>query len=204
MITILIYEARVSLLNDFVNHKKNFNRKQHRVPLLDASIHQHLVKDIPKELRYDRPDILHFGLLTILSYLPALNNESVKIYFSVKGNIYEVLPETRLPRAQQRFYNIISQVLQGTYKLKFIRKVTTTYDELLIGERIYFTKSGQQSLTKAKDLFSFDKDYSLIFGGHAHGTTEIKEFNIHKTVKLSEQSLTLWTSISLVFCKFLH
>lgn len=164
-----------------------------RIPLRDASSHQHLLQGIEKEDRNDRPDILHFGLLTAMGYQAMLPN--LNIQFSSKFGVFELDRTTKIPRSQIRFYGLLETIFQNKYKGNLIRK---TSDILLKGKnpKIIFSRKGQS--VKNIDIKSYD---TFIFGGFSTGSFRDTYPNSVE-VSLSKSSLDLWTSISLFYSKY--
>ncbi|MDH5647411.1 MAG: hypothetical protein OEZ01_15485, partial [Candidatus Heimdallarchaeota archaeon] len=153
----------------------------------NASSHQHLLKNIPLYDRFDRPDILHFGLLTILGYVNFIPNMS--IYFSIKDTIYEVSSNIRLPRDQTRFYGILEGILSNKYKENLIKPVSFSIGDFSTPS-IAFSKNGRK-ISK-----SDYKSKTFIFGGFPRGNFKTSLPNECELVSLSNNSLDLWTSLS--------
>ncbi len=200
MLQIVIFDARISLVPKKywkMNKIKKYIQQYGRVPLLDGAKHQHLLKGIPLEKRKDRPDILHFGLLITLNFAKILNTD-VEILFTIGEKVYEVLPETRLPRNQQRFYGMLEQIINGKSKSKFIVEKKQKIEKLLTSPTFVFTSKAKNQFSK----FSFNEKKSrgsFVFGGMAHGSINIKKFPFAIPVNLGTKSLELWTAISMAF-----
>jgi len=196
-IRIVIAESAISLApRVWLSNKKirHYYDKYHRMPLVDGSLHQHLLADIPLEQRNDRPDILHFGLLTVLGYaslLPDLN-----LNFSTSGgDWYHVDSATNLPRSQNRFYGIVEQLLANTYKGSFISK---TVKPDLNSSTVIFSSEG--SPLQSQDL----KAENFVFGGFAHGDYQNMDLVASPKVRLYPHPLDLWTALSLFINKYLE
>jgi rRNA small subunit pseudouridine methyltransferase Nep1 len=169
------------------------NRK--RIPLINASDHQHLLQGMKSDQRNDRPDILHFGLLTALGYITEIPN--LKIQFSSNYGIFEIEKQTRLPRSQNRFYGILESLFQNKYIGDLIFPVTSN---VLQSEqpKILFTKDGDSLSTV--DLHSFD---IFVFGGFSSGKFKSTYPN-SKRIALSSNSLDLWTAVSLFLSHYIQ
>lgn len=165
-----------------------------RIPLRDASSHQHLLGGINREDRNDRPDILHFGLLTAMGYQGILPN--LNILFSSKFGVFELDKTTKIPRSQVRFYGLLETIFQDKYKGNLINK---TNDILIKGKspKIIFSSKGQP--IENIDIKSYD---TFIFGGFSTGSFRDTYPNSVE-VSLSQTSLDLWTAISLFYSKYL-
>lgn len=164
---------------------KKYNLQKKRMPLMDGSKHQHLLKNLDKKKRLDRPDILHFGLLTILGYRKLIAN--LEVFFSVPPITYQVDILTRLPRSQSRFYGILEKLLAQETTSSFISPSELKIEEMSC---IQFTKKGMSIVP------SHFSDYeNFVFGGFSSGGIRSKFPNAIK-VKLSDQPLDLWTALS--------
>ncbi len=198
MLQIIIDNCQISLVPQRYRKEKkirDYITKFGRPPLLDASEHQHLVKNIPADKRKDRPDILHFGLLLALNYAKVFEWET-EILFTIGKNIYTVLPETRLPRNQRRFYSIMEQILLGQYKAKFIKKINDHLHHRLHENVFLFSKQGSINFRKVK-INPDEADYSLVFGGMSKGSLDPLKFPRGHQVNLGKKPLELWTAISM-------
>ena len=155
------------------------------MPLINGAAHQHLLQDIVKSERMDRPDILHLGLLTALGYRTYFPD--LKLFFSIEKKDYEVNSETNLPRSQIRFYGLIEQLLNSKKENPFIMETNMQINDDPI---IVFSKKGEDP--NWDEIVKYD---TFGFGGFAFGDPKTN-FNNQILVKLSEDSLDLWTSIS--------
>ncbi|MHA2502995.1 MAG: hypothetical protein ACXAE3_09000 [Candidatus Kariarchaeaceae archaeon] len=182
---VILADCAVSLVpKDWNTHQ---NRKNSL--LIDASFHQHLLKDVPLNQRKDRPDILHFALLTLQGYRKIF--PEIEVLFQVDQQYFLVDPEVRLPRAQHRFYGVLADVLKSPQKNPYIQGTKPPFPD---EPTIYFSPSGRP--LEERDLQSTN----FIFGGFAHGEYRTHSPKPDQIVSLSSQSLDLWTSLSL----FLH
>ncbi|MCY3411415.1 MAG: hypothetical protein INQ03_07260 [Candidatus Heimdallarchaeota archaeon] len=175
---------------------KQYFDKYQRLPLINASEHQFALKRIPREERKDRPDILHFGLLTALGYSNLIDN--LEIYFNLNKGLYEISNTTRIPRDQKRFYGLIESILAGSYRGDLIQSVTLEED-FYQRKKFLLTRHGD-NITN----YSLEENDILVFGGFAFGkfTHNIGENVI--PVSISDNSLELWTAISYVLNCFLQ
>ncbi len=194
---VIIAECAVDLAPKAWLKDKNVSRYaklKKRMPIRDASFHQHLLKGIDKDLRYDRPDILHFGLLTAMGYHYKIKN--MKIQFSTLFGNYEINNETRLPRSQIRFYGLLETLFQNINSGNLINKIQ---EDILKGNepKIIFTKEG----TSINEI-DIDSYHIFIFGGFSSGSFR-KEYKNSVKVSLSKESLELWTAISTFFHYYL-
>ena len=166
----------------------SYFQKYKRLPLINSSLHQSYLKSIPREFRKDRPDILHFALLTILGYSKMIPD--LKIYFNLGDKLYEINAETRLPRDQVRFYGLIESIIQKKYKGNLITEVKFE-NQFIVNKKIVFTKRG-----KKINLANL-RGRELIFGGFSTGKFKLDLGNDNDEISISEHSLDLWTAISM-------
>ena len=185
---IILDECAIDLVPETWKSEKSViahQNKYKRLPLRNGSYHQHLLKNLDLSERNDRPDILHFGLLTILGYTRIIGD--LGIFFNCPRGIYKVNPKTRLPRDQQRFYGLIEGVFQGNSN-DFIYPSSIKLQE--VDTLIFSTQGVNLNQLDIKQYHNF------VFGGFAHGSLVDKYPNFTK-VSLSEQSLELWTALSI-------
>lgn len=177
---------------------KRYYTKHQRMPLINGSDHQHLIKQYPQKWRHSRPDILHFALLLALNL--AKNSElATEILFSINSQIYKIDSLTKIPRAQNRFYAILEILLQIDRENPFIKKVDETWETLLVKRRIGFSRSGSDFISKLPQ-----DNTAFIYGGNAHGTVNfdaIKDIHLYKII---DQSLELWSAIALTLPQALY
>ncbi len=171
---------------------KKYFVKYNRLPLINASKHQKYLKSIPKVDRLDRPDILHFGLLTLLGY--ARLNNKINIFFNLNNKIYHIDNHTKLPRDQNRFYGLIETIIIGKYSGTLIKECSLP-DDFNNTKKIIFSKTGTNVHKISNDILEYN---NFIFGGFSFGSMRTN-FNNSEFVRLSENSLELWTAISLSF-----
>lgn len=190
---LIIADAAVALVPDEWKSDRSISKyvkKRNRLPIVDGAKHQHLLKDVELSQRKDRPDILHFALLTALGYSDLI--PTLSVYFTTSSTWYHVDSDTRLPRAQNRFYGILEQVLAETSNNPFIKQVSPI--NFSSDDTIYFSSKGRE--LEKQDL----QKSNFVFGGFAHGS--YKSFSpSDNTVRLASSSLDVWTAISLFFGK---
>ena len=190
---IIIEDAQIDIVpKSWLSDKKiqNIYIQKGYLPIIDGSIHQHLLKNIPKAERLDRPDILHLGLLTVLGYSRII--KKLEIYFTCKSGTYEINSDTRIPRSQIRFYGILEQLLNNAYQGKLLKQVR--YDDIIrTAPVVYFSSKGKSY--DIKNLISNFENFA--FGGFASGyfRRTIKQNDI--VASLSPEPLELWTALSL-------
>ncbi len=192
---LLIADAAISLVPK--NWLKDasiseYYQKTGRIPLRNGSKHQHLLKNISVSQRQDRPDILHFGLLTALGYTKLI--KGLEIYFSCNTDLYWVDPNTRLPRSQSRFYGLLESILSNNYQGNLIQKIDSGI-KLLSNRRVLFSSKGKQV-----EADFIDKNELFIFGGFSSGGFSTL-WGESQELSLSSQKLDLWTAISIFLNK---
>lgn len=192
IIRVFIIETAVSQApKRWLSHSiiANYYSKYQRLPLINASIHQHLLKGTKREERFDRPDILHFGLLTALGYTKIVKN--LEIYFNLGEKMYKIDSNARIPRDQKRFFGILETIIEGKYKGNLIAE-SNQYNKKSFeneGYTIVSRRGERKPIMKAES-------YNLIFGGFAFGEFKTNFHNKNKVYSLSDKPLDLWTSIS--------
>ncbi len=198
-INIVIADAAVSLApENWLSDPKisRYQKKYKRLPLVDASDHQHLLDKIPREDRLDRPDILHFGLLTLLGY-QQLNPDKFDIYFTCTYGKFKVASGTRLPRSQKRFYGILENLLQG----KVNPYIMSGSIDLNRPSIVFSSDAGDKSmeddtLVKLGEIENIEGIENFVFGGFAVGDYKTK-FDNAKYYSLHDEPMELWTALSL-------
>lgn len=185
---IIVDECAIDVVPESWKSEKSvitYQNKYKRLPLRNGSYHQHLLKKLDLSERYDRPDILHFGLLTILGYTRIIGEFGV--FFNCPKGTYKVDAKTRLPRDQQRFYGLIEGIFQGSSN-DFIQPSSIHVQE---NDTLIFSTQGEPI-----DKLEIKHYDNFVFGGFAHGSLVDKYPNFTK-VSLSEQPLELWTALSI-------
>lgn len=164
------------------------------MPIIDGSVHQHLLNEVPKRERNDRPDILHFGLLTALGYRGLL--QDMEVYFSCKYGLFHVNRSTKLPRSQTRFYGILETIFNETYSGNLIEREGKNVQQLN-GTKVFLSSCGEPL---SSDHLTFE---NFIFGGFSTGFFKTRIAERNKVVSISESNLDLWTAISLFLNYFI-
>jgi len=81
--------------------------------LLDASLHYHAMKKLPKAFKRGRPDIVHLSLLEALeSPLCKSGHLRVAVY-TLEGQAIFIDPSTRLPKNYNRFVGLMEQLFNA-------------------------------------------------------------------------------------------
>ena len=202
--------------------KKRIHQKGKKIletPILDVSIHNHLMHDMSDKNKRGRPDIIHTALLLALG--SRLNKRGgLRIYVHTRNNeIISFDPKVRIPRNYNRFKGLMNQLFE-------IKKIPPNSSETLISIKkqtledfihqvnpdltFLFTEKGV-SYTKNDILNLFLEKEKIVFliGGFPHGdfsqdvfklaTTKISIFPesldtlqiISYTIHLSEELLKL-------------
>jgi len=192
---VILADCAVSLIPEswLSNPKlKDQHKREKRLPVIDGSIHQHLLSSQSDRGRKDRPDILHMGLLTVQGYqglIPKLD-----VSFQIGEIYYGLLAKTRLPRSQARFYGILSQLLQTPNSNDHIPEIPNF--KMNEKDTIYFSSQGRP--LKETDFLSSN----FVFGGFAHGNYRSHSPSRSQCVSLSSQNLDLWTALSVFLNKY--
>jgi len=80
--------------------------------LLDASLHYHAMKRLPKANKRGRPDIIHVSLLEVLES-PLCRRGYLKVaVYTIEGHALFVDPSTRLPKNYNRFVGLMEQLFK--------------------------------------------------------------------------------------------
>lgn len=81
--------------------------------LLDASLHYHAMRRLPKANKRGRPDIVHISLLEVLES-PLCKRGYLKVaVHTVEGHALFVDPLTRLPKNYNRFVGLMEQLFKS-------------------------------------------------------------------------------------------
>jgi rRNA pseudouridine-1189 N-methylase Emg1 (Nep1/Mra1 family) len=206
---IIIADAAVSLVpEEWLSNEKisRYNKQYKRLPIVDASDHQHLLEKIPREERLDRPDILHFGLLTLLNYQQLLKDTSInfEIFFTCKYGKFKVARDTRLPRSQKRFYGILENLFQGKVN-PYIMSGSLNFEKPTIA----FSSDADRILTRdisaadnIDNLGNLKNIENIVFGGFAVGDYRSNLGNA-QLYSLHKNPMELWTALSMFVSRFL-
>ena len=208
-INIIIADAAISLVPErWLSDPKisRYQKKYKRLPLIDASDHQHLLDKIPREERLDRPDILHFGLLTLLGY-QQLNPDRFDIYFTCRYGKFKVATGTRIPRSQKRFYGILENMFQGKLSPYIMSGSIDLNKPSIVFSPDIPAGDAENSeepviLEKLENVVDFENIENFVFGGFAVGEYKTK-FENAKYYSLHKNPMELWTALSMFTSRFL-
>lgn len=130
MLHVVIAEAEVELVpgsiagHPAVRREAQRRKKKPTEMLLDSSVHHAAMRSLSDGNRRGRPDIAHYTLLALLES-PLNKLGMLRCYLHTRNNeVVFINPETRLPRACQRFRGLME-------KLFAERKITAGSTTLL-------------------------------------------------------------------------
>ncbi len=197
MLKVLIAESALEIVpRELWNHPQVRKHAQlwGRKPsdlLLDTAYHYAAMKGLEDRYRRGRPDILHITLLNLLESL--LNKQGLlRVYFHTRdGRVFEVDPETRIPRNYRRFVGLMVKVLKknGT---ELIRPVNL--DEILREKNIWVLHE------EGKEPEEVPQNLLAIAGGFQSG--DFKEKWPGERISLAPFPLTTWSAVNELLCLF--
>ncbi len=106
---------------EIISWCRRFGRKPSEA-ILDVAYHRHAMLSLKDRERRGRPDILHYSLLNTLES-PLARKGLLDVYFSTQeGDVFYVLPGTRLPRSYARWIGVLSKTLRnrGSERIKYV------------------------------------------------------------------------------------
>jgi len=214
--TILLADAALELIppsltnNELIKKHAKKRGKQPSTIILDSSYHHKAMVKLSDSHKRGRPDILHFCLQNLLgSPLARAKPHSVEIFVhTINDIIFQINPETRLPKNYNRFIGLIEQLLSK----KKIESKEKTLIELIENQnleglfadipkdnRIIFSSKGL--IVNLPDYFvEFSKkDLLLIIGAFPHGnfSEEILKLS-DKVISIYQQSIESWIVLNRV------
>lgn len=80
--------------------------------LLDASLHYHAMKSLPRSFKRGRPDIVHISLLEALESPLCKRGYLRVIVHTIEGHAIFIDPSTRLPKNYNRFVGLMEQLFK--------------------------------------------------------------------------------------------
>lgn len=182
--------------------------------LLDRSYHHTAMKNLPKEHKRGRPDIVHFCLLESLgSILCKVGMLEVRIH-TLDNKLIYVNPEVRLPRVYERFKGLIEdlykkrtisyngkkllEIKDGDLK-ELLKEIEPDHVILMIerGEAMDIERLG-------KILINYRRPAVLI-GAFPRGDFENETLKIAQSfISVFKEPLEAWIVTSRVICSIEH
>lgn len=181
--TIILVESALECIAFLSRRKGKRIQKKGNKPLektlLDASIHHHLMKELPDREKRGRPDIIHNALLMALG--ARLNQDGfLQVYVHTRNDeIIAFNPEVRIPRNYNRFVGLMEQLIE-------VKKIPPNSEQTLISmtsQKLYdllnkinpnrvilLTENGLPTSTKElQKIFSENERVVCLIGGFPHG-----------------------------------
>jgi rRNA small subunit pseudouridine methyltransferase Nep1 len=116
MLHVVIAEAEVELVpakiarHPVIKKEAARRRKKPEAMLLDSSVHHAAMRSLTDGKRRGRPDIAHYTLLALLES-PLNKQGMLRCYLHTRNDeVIFINPETRLPRACQRFRGLMEKL----------------------------------------------------------------------------------------------
>lgn len=185
MLTIILVESALETippeLTGYSSIKKLAEKKNKKPKylLLDVSLHQNLMKNLPEKEKRGRPDIIHLSLL-VTTNSPLFKEGFLNIFIHTRQDkVIRISPKIRIPKNYNRFVGLIEQLFRmhqvppNDEALMSIedRTLKDLISELNPNEVILFHEKG-----KVMDLNNFFKSKPLdhhiivLIGGFPHGS----------------------------------
>jgi len=194
---------------------KSHSEKRGKPPkfiLLDRSYHHVAMKNLPKNYRRGRPDIVHFALLEALGS-PLNKAGELQVYVhTINDYTIMVDPKARLPRNYNRFVGLMEQLFElkkvpptGPALLKLEHK---TLSELLQDIKptytVAFSRIGAPStIEEVVSRLSGREKPAVIIGGFPHGHfSEVTIKLANEVVCIDPEMLETWTVASRVIYEY--
>lgn len=116
--SIIFVESALECITFLPKHERGSLKLQHKgkkplkKTILDVSIHNHLMNNLPEKNKRGRPDIIHTALLLALG--ARLNKQGyLQIYIHTRNDeIITINPEVRIPRNYNRFVGLMEQLFE--------------------------------------------------------------------------------------------
>ena len=202
--------------NSIQTHARKIGKKPEEI-LLDISYHYSAMKrrNIKNIWKRGRPDLVHFGLIEILS-TPLYQKKLVDIYVhTINNNLVSIGNNVRMPKTYARFEGLMIKLFQD----KIISVKNNNGDDIVLLELennvnfenlikkinpnkiVGFSSLGiLQPIDKiAKEIFLDDIHCVLVFGGFQRGYFDQHISNtFHKIYSISNSQLELHTVLARV------
>ncbi len=190
-----------SILKDSKKRKKHPSRI-----LLDSSKHHGAMKTLPDYARRGRPDVIHSPLLLILdSYASARGLLEVYVH-TIRDEIIEINPGTRLPRNYTRFVGLLEDLYEKrTIKhgeevlLRIVEKDLKSY---LKGKVVVMDRNGEGNYGSLKrEIRNGERGWiTVIIGGFPHG--KFRRDYPGTRISLGDESYSTLYVTSKVLCAY--
>ena len=180
--------------------------------LLDTNYHYQAMRKLPDAERRGRPDIAHMCL--VLAQDSVLNLEKrLRVHIHTRHDeLITVAPETRIMRAQHRFYGLLENLFRDGRApadpneralLTLERKVPLQDAVKRTGAKVVlgFSEKGERNslVPRLKDAkASGAEDVAVVIGAFPHGDFRSKLDFCSAMVSVHEQQLSAWTVVAQV------
>ncbi len=158
MLHVVIAEAEVELVpasiarHPVIRKEAQRRRKRATQMLLDSSLHHAAMHSLSDSSRRGRPDIAHYTLLTLLES-PLNKQGMLRCYLHTRNDeVVFINPETRLPRACQRFRGLMEKL--------FAERKIASGDTMLLE---------MKDMSVAELVGSFDSEYIVLLSEEGQG-----------------------------------
>ncbi|MGD1836141.1 MAG: ribosome biogenesis protein [Nitrososphaeraceae archaeon] len=202
--------------NSILSYSRKVGKKPKEL-LLDISYHYSAMKNgkIENMLKRGRPDLIHFGLLEILS-APMYQKKLVDVYIhTINNNVITIGNNVRMPKTYARFEGLMIKLFQDKIisvtnsndhqNMLLLLENNITFEDLVkkinSNKIIGFSSRGVlQSIDKiAKEVFLDDIHCVLVFGGFQRGHfNQYISNTFDKIYSISNSHLELHTVIARV------
>ncbi|MCE4599342.1 MAG: 16S rRNA methyltransferase [Desulfurococcales archaeon] len=187
--------------------------RMHRIPvsrvILDKTLHYNAMSRLEEKWKRGRPDIPHITLLNILDS-PLAKRSLIDVFIQVyDGRVFEVKPQTRLPRHLDRFKGLMAQLLRlervPPEGESLIYKSHSTLREFVKdhGGLILLWEKGEQTNPSHIVKKALDTGYPIGVGAFPKGDfrKETLELSCCKYSILGGESLAAWIIASRIVCE---
>ncbi len=217
LILVLAESALEAIPQEIWDHPliKRFSKlkgKHPRFILLDRSYHHYAMRNLEKNEKRGRPDIVHFSLLEALG--SPLNNEGLlRVYIhSFDDHVISVSPEIRLPKNFNRFVGLMEDLFEhgkvppkGKPLLMLEKKtLPDLISDLKPTYIILFDRTGRAKTFEEAALSLTKQERPLaIIGGFPHGEFRETTLNLaNEIVCIDPETLEAWTVVSRIIYEY--
>ena len=210
MLYLVIADAEVELVPEQIrNHPviRRRARSRRKLPsqlILDSNTDHRAMGSLSDSERRGRPDIAHICLLNALGSIPCKRGE-IRVFMHTRNDeVLEFEPETRIPRAQNRFYGILESILSTRTGTNLIH-----YSEMSLTElRDSLKPDNCLAMSRRGEKIDLDKEMGrnqntmVLIGGFPRGFFLSPVNEIGRLIRVSDEPLEAWTVVNEVICSY--
>lgn len=217
VITFILAEAEVELMPPELRRDPRVvarAKKRRRAPehlILDQAVDHEAMAALPGGDRRGRPDIAHFWALLVMDSLVAKRGAARALVHTRNDELVRVRPETRLPRSQAKFYQLVEDLLrQGEVPLRSPlltvergRSLASILKEEARGTKLLMDVGGERARGAQFAAWARMGDVTIVTGGFPRGAfVQADRASFDHVCSVAGEELTVWSAMVPVLAGF--